>query len=418
MNSKMTVNFNFFTRLSIIIFLLSIFSYVFYFSLNNIINAWTFTEIHINYSLGFAKRGLLGTLMLYAESFGIAKNIFFSLVFYLVTLCNIFLFLRLLNSLAKNHIIIYIFLALHPALILFSFYDLGGYARSEAFGLLICMLHTLFAQNQRLQKINYQRYIKLSLSYIYPLVFLSVLIHELNLIFFSFHFFTTFLITQENQFNNIRNYKSLIVANFFLFIVTIIALFLHPFTKEFAQELYNQLQSKEGTSFWIWESIAGSFSERINSEIYHMLNPSGAVLLYVSIFIFYAVPLFFLLTITTIKNRFYLIYIFLSTTPFLILFLIGRDWGRWIHILIFVIFLCLIQFKEKKIKVSQNFRFRILNLVLILLIIFQFTFTRIPHCCNLVKLNLNIFGGLIPKIEVFYKMLSNTYDIRKRFQVY
>lgn len=417
MNIIKSINYVFYTKVIIILFLFSVFSYVFFFSLNNIINAWTFTEIHINYSLGFTKRGLLGTMMLYFESIGIAKKNFFSLVFYLITLCNIFLFLKLLNKLAKNHFIVYIFLALHPALILFSFYDLGGYARSEAFGLLICMLHALFAQNQRLKKINYQKYVELSLIYIYPLFFISVLIHELNLLFFSFHFFTTFLIIKENQFNYIRIYRNFIFVNLFLFIGSIIILFLYPFTKEFAQDLYNELQSKEGTSFWIWESIAGSFSERINSEIYHMLNPSGAVLMYISIFVFYAVPLFFFLTRITIKNRFYIIYILFSTTPFIILFLIGRDWGRWIHILIFVIFLCLIQFKQKN-TFHKFFRFKLLNLILIVLLIFQFTFTRIPHCCNLVKLNLNIFGGLIPKIEVFYKMLNNTYDIRKRFQVY
>jgi len=418
MNFKIFINHKFLTKLLIALFLLSIFSYVFYFSLKNIINYWTFTEIHINYSLGFSKRGLLGSIMLYLESIGIQKKIFFSTLFYLVTICNIFLFLNLLNRLAKNHIIIYIFFALNPALILFSFYDLGGYARSESFGLLICMLHALFAQNLRLKKINFQKYLKLSLIFIYPLYSISVLIHELNLLFISFHFFTTFLISQENQFKNIKNHQSLIITNSCLIITIIIFLFLHPFTKEFAKDLYNYLPTKGGTSFWIWSSIAGSFSERMNSEIDHMLNPAGAISLYISIFAFYAIPIFFLLTITTKKNKFYLIFIFLSTMPFLFLFLIGRDWGRWINILTFIIFLCLIQFKNKKIKVPQIFRFKILNFALIAFIIFQFTFTRIPHCCNLVKLNLNIFGGILPKIEVFYEMLNNTYDIKKRFEVY
>jgi len=33
-------------------------------------------------------------------------------------------------------------------------------------------------------------------------------------------------------------------------------------------------------------------------------------------------------------------------------------------------------------------------------------------------LNLNIFGGIIPKIEVFYKITNNNYDLKKRFQNY
>ena len=137
----------FFTKLIIAIFLISVFSYVFYFSLINIVNYWTYSEIHINYSLGFTKRGLLGSIMLYLESIGISKNIFFSFIFYLLTLCNIYLFLNLINRFKKNHLFFYIFFSLNPALLLFSFYDLGGYARTEIFGISICLLHTLFAQN-------------------------------------------------------------------------------------------------------------------------------------------------------------------------------------------------------------------------------------------------------------------------------
>lgn len=54
----------------------------------------------------------------------------------------------------------------------------------------------------------------------------------------------------------------------------------------------------------------------------------------------------------------------------------------------------------------------------IIFITLQFMFTRIPHCCNLVKLNLNIFGGIIPKVEAFYKIFNNNYDLRKRFETY
>ena len=118
------------------------------------------------------------------------------------------------------------------------------------------------------------------------------------------------------------------------------------------------------------------------------------------------------------KNKFYLIYIFLSVLPFALLFFIGRDWGRWIHIIIFVIFCCLIQFKEKKINIPENYKFKILTYLFLIFIVFQFGFTRIPHCCNLVKLNLDVFGGILPKVQVFYKMLNNDFDIKKRFQTY
>ena len=418
MNIQKKNNYIFFTKITITLFLLSVFSYVFYFSLTNIVNYWTYSEIHINYTLGFSKRGLLGTIMLYLESIGIQKNIFFSATFYLMTLCNIFLFLNLINRFKKNNLLFYIFFALNPALLLFSFYDLGGYARFEVFGISLCLLHSLLAQKYYYQKIDYQKYLKLIFVVIFPLNLITILIHELNILFLSFHFFTALLILNKNRFKEIASFKYLIFINFIFVIFIIYLLLAHPFSKEFAEELYNNLQNKDGTSFWIWQSIASNFSERINTELNHMLNPSGAVLLYISIFLFYSTPIFFLLIKTSEKNKFYLGYVFLSILPFIFLFFIGRDWGRWIHIIIFVIFSCIIQFKERKIEIKKYYNYKAITYMFIIFITLQFMFTRIPHCCNLVKLNLNIFGGIVPKIEVFYKMLNNNYDLKKRFQTY
>ena len=411
-------NYTILIKLLITLFLFLTFTYVFYFSLKNIVNYWTYSEIHINYSLGFVKRGLLGSVMLYLESIGLSKNIFFSSIFYLTTICNIFLFLNLINKFKQNHLFFFVFFSLNPALILFSFYDLGGYARTEIFGISICLLHTFFAQKFYHHKIDYKKYLKLLLTVIYPLSLIIILIHELNILFLTFHFFTTLIILNKNKFREVVNFKYLIIINVIFLIFITSLLLTHPFSKEFAQKLYDNLQSKDGTSFWIWASIAGTFSERINSEINHMLIPSGAISLYFFIFLFYLMPIFFLLNKTSEKNKFYLIYIFLSALPFVLLFFIGRDWGRWIHIIIFVIFCCLIQFKEKKINIPENYKFKILTYLFLIFIVFQFGFTRIPHCCNLVKLNLDIFGGILPKVQVFYKMLNNDFDIKKRFQTY
>jgi len=415
MNLKNNINSIFFTKLIIAIFLISVFSYVFYFSLNNIVNYWTYSEIHINYSLGFTKRGLLGSIMLYLESIGISKNIFFSLIFYLLTLCNIYLFLNLINRFKKNHLFFYIFFSLNPALLLFSFYDLGGYARTEIFGIFVCLLHALYAQNFYCRKTDTQKYLKLSFIFIYPLSLITVLIHELNILFLSFHLITTIIILKKNKFREIKNFKFLIILNLIFTFFIIYLLLTYPFTKEFAQKLYNNLPNKNGISFWIWESIALSFSERINSQIIFM---SGSILLYFFILLFYIVPIFYFLIITSEKNKFYLINISFSVLPFIFLFFIGIDWGRWIHIIIIVIFSCLIQFKEKKIEISKNYKYKIFTYIFLIFAIFQLVFTRIPHCCNLVKLNLNIFGGIIPKIEVFYRILNKNYNIRERFHKY
>jgi hypothetical protein len=353
--------------------------------------------------------------MLYLESIGLSKNIFFASIFYLITLLNIFLFLNLINKYYKKNIFLYVFFALNPSLLLFSFYDLGGYARTEIFGISVSLLHALFAQKFYNNKINYQKYLKLSFVIIYPLWLITILIHELNILFFFFHFFTTITILNKNKFIEIKNLKYLIFLNLGCAVGVIYLLLTHPFTKETALELYNNLQNKDGTSFWIWQSIALSFEERISSQISFM---SGSILLYFFILLFYCLPIIWLFTKTFKKNNFYLINTIFTIIPFFFLFFIGIDWGRWIHIIIFVIFSYLVQLKENKIEIIINFKNKIYTYVFIIFILFQFLFTRIPHCCNLSKLNLNILGGILPKIEVFYKILNNNYDIKRRFEKY
>ena len=70
------------------LFYFLIFTYVYIFSLNNIINLWTFNELHINYSAGFLPRGLIGTIMLKLDTLGFEKRIFFSSLFYIFTILN------------------------------------------------------------------------------------------------------------------------------------------------------------------------------------------------------------------------------------------------------------------------------------------------------------------------------------------
>ena len=409
------IKYKIFTKLIVILFLFLVFTYVYYFSLTNIINYWTYSEIHINYSLGFVKRGLLGSAMLHLESIGLSKNIFFASIFYLITLLNIFLFINLINKFYTKNIFFYVFFLLNPSLLLFSFYDLGGYARTEIFGISVSLLHALFAQKFYNNKINYRKYLKLSFFIIYPLWLITILIHELNILFFFFHFFTTITIVNKNKFIEIRNLKYLIFLNLVCLVGVIYLLLTNPFTKESALELYNNLENKDGTSFWIWQSIALSFAERISSQISFM---SGSILLYFFILLFYCLPIIWLLTKTFKKNNFYLINTIFTIIPFFFLFFIGIDWGRWIHIIIFVIFSYLIQLKEKKTEITINFKNKIYTYIFIIFILFQFLFTRIPHCCNLSKLNLNILGGILPKIEVFYKILNNNYDIKIRFEKY
>ena len=105
--------------------------------------------------------------------------------------------------------------------------------------------------------------------------------------------------------------------------------------------------------------------------------------------------------------------------PIFLLFFIGRDWGRWINFTIFILFCTNIQFLFFYVKkIQYNFRNQMLNFIFILFITLQLTLTRIPHCCNLIEKNIGLFGGIITKSIIFYKLINSEIDIKERFKNY
>ena len=74
------------------------------------------------------------------------------------------------------------------------------------------------------------------------------------------------------------------------------------------------------------------------NEFSFMINPLENLLKYSFIFLFYLIPIlivFHLIDCFTIQKIYLNILVIL---PLFLLFYIGRDWGRWIHIILFVIF--------------------------------------------------------------------------------
>ena len=140
------------------LFVITLFAYLFYLSTKYIINSWTFSQAHINYSNGFVKRGLFGTIALLLENnykikFVNTFNIFF-IFFYLA---NIILFFLIIKQYSK-FFYIFIFLALSPTLILFSFNDLGGYQRFDVVSIFLILFHTYLIYLYRSGKINFKSY--------------------------------------------------------------------------------------------------------------------------------------------------------------------------------------------------------------------------------------------------------------------
>jgi hypothetical protein len=393
-------------------FLILIFLYIYYFSLNHIINLWTYSEIHLNYSAGFIRRGFLGEVLIIASKIGISKKIFFSTIFFLFSIINLIIFTKIIRNLTNN-IWLFLFISLNPSLILFSFYDLGGYARFEIFGISIILLHTIFIQNLINNKKKLKKYTIFYFLIIFPLLIISILIHEINSVISLFHFFSAIII--------LKIYKSEIKYYFLFLVPWIFILFISYYfltsniSKEQLVIIYNGIEDKENILIWVWESIINSTRERF-SEFQYMSNPISNLFYYFFIFLFYFLPIFFIFK----KNNVTYYNLFISLivcAPLFFLFIIGRDWGRWIHLIILLFFCYNSAFFKGKLQTKYFTKLNLnLRIVIVAIILFQLLSTRIPHCCNIVEKNIHLIGGLPQKIFVFYKLTTNQFDIEKRFR--
>jgi len=398
-----------FSFISFIIYFL-IFTYLYIFSLNNIINLWTFNELHINYSTGFIPRGFIGTIMLKLDSLGLEKRVFFSSLFYIFTILNFYFFLKILK-LKINNILFFIFFVFNPSYILFNFYDLGAYARLEIFGIFSLLLHTYIAliKNEKINNTGY--YKKFYFFLVFPLLVINVLIHEVNFFLIPFHIILTWLIIEKNTstYEKVKYYSP-----YLLFLPIAFYFWFNPITPEKAMLIFDQIENKQNINQSIIETIGMPILMR--SEFSYMINPLENLLIYFFIFLFYVIPVLFVFHLI---NRFTRQKIYLNIIvilPLFALFYIGRDWGRWIHIILFVVFcinIYLINNQAHSLNKNNN---KIIIMFFVILTLFQFIFTRIPHCCNLVEKNISIRGGIISKLIVFNNLINNKIDINSRFK--
>jgi|688.fasta_scaffold57432_3 hypothetical protein len=408
-------SYDFFYYLTNII-ICSIFCYIYFFSLSNIINLWTYSEIHLNYSQGFIRRGLLGQVMLYLNDIGLSKKIFFSSIYFIISIINIIIFLKILRSTIKDKWIFFFF-SFNPSLILFSFYDLGGYARSEIFGILLLLVHTFIFIKVKNRNIDLKIYKKIFISLLVPGIYISTLIHEINILTIFFHLFTTY-----NILKFYKKFKLLYLIKIFTPLIFLIPIVYYFYTKQIDSStidmMFNSLNEKENVNIWIWKSIFTSINER-KTELQYMLYPKTNLLLYIFIFAFYTFPIFIFFYVWNRIGLYKLYISIIVVMPIFLLFFIGRDWGRWINFTIFILFCTNIQFLFFYVKkIQYNFRNQILNFIFILFITLQLTLTRIPHCCNLIEKNIGLFGGIITKSIIFYKLINSEIDIKERFKNY
>jgi|688.fasta_scaffold32528_3 hypothetical protein len=397
----------------IFFFVLSLFSTVFFLSLFKVINYWSFSQGHSNYFNGFLKRGLFGTIIIYFEEItSISTRKLFSFFFILLTTANIILFFKILRKYINNYLL-FIFLALNPTLIMFSFNDLGGYQRFEAISVFLILFHTYVVGTLNGKK-DQKKYYKKNLYYIIlPLFSISLFIHEGQAFSFFFHLFLTYRVLKKN----ILDYS------YYLILIILIAfVYLTPNSKLAILSLENLANSRDlwlDAMYYAVGANTGLIGNYIEFK-QNFLNLYNFKInfFFILIAIFPIIILFYYKIV--LSNFLNIIIIFIIISPYFLFFFIG-DIGRWISVMSFQALGIFYQYnldsKASKIFHSTS-KIKLTGMVIVIFILSFFI--RMPHCCDLEKKGITIWGGVSSKIFAFYKVLnkdnSSFYNINIRFK--
>jgi hypothetical protein len=401
-------------------FVFFLFSSIFILSLFKIVNIWSFSQAHINYSYGFVKRGLFGTIMLLLEFFfSISAKKIFSIFFIILTTLNIFLFFKVIKKYSTNFLVL-LFLALNPTLIMFSFNDLGGFQRFDAISIFAMLLHSLYAYNHNLEN-DVNLYKKKLFFVIFPIILISSFIHEIIIWSLPLHALITINSTKED-------FKK-IISYYLFFLIPIIIIFFFPVHDEVVQKMVNDLSSRN----LFVDAIIPVSATKGNLEILNYEIQTNLLNFYnfkINLFFIALSSLPYLLFLNYMTNKNYLYvkinsyYLIIAIFPYLTLFAIG-DTGRWISLISFTSLTFMSQFPLKKnieiFKISKKiFVQGLFTLTLFIFIFIYVFFIRLPHCCNLEKKGITIWGGISHKLYVAYKIISKDqddfYNLDKRFK--
>ncbi len=408
-----------FLLFSVILF----YSSIYILSFLKIVNFWSYSQSFMSYSEGFIKRGMFGTLILIFENnFKITPRIFFSSFYVLFYTLNIFLFFSLIRKYSQN-LLILIFLALSPTLIMFPFNDLGGYQRLDVLSITAILFHSLIVEKFYNKKISIHKYKKILFFLLFPFIFVSILFHEIQLISLPFHFFLTFNVTENKFKETIKKY-----------ILFLLPLFLILFVYPDENSLKNLSDNVKDRGIWMDAYLFHSKNIGIGHYLYEFktnLLIAYNFKIHLFMILLAIMPFYFILYFLD-KNKYlisilpinYFLMIF-SVLPFLGGLLIG-DFGRWVNIMSFVAFGYLVQYPlKKKLKsfkiLNKNYSKLILNISLVSVIIFYIFFIRIPHCCNLQKSGITLYGGIVNKTIAITNVVignsnSSLFNLDSRFR--
>ncbi len=298
---------------------------------------WALAELHVSYADGPVRRGLPGEIARQIASLGLPTRDFFAAVFVVLAVLQAAAFAALAWPLATRHRPLFVALMLSPALLLFPAYDYGAWLRKDTLLALGAVLHALAVRRVltgRLDAMVYRRLVCVALA---PALLLVTLAHELQIVMLPLHMALVLLASRPDAAFHARAAPPPTAAILSLAAVAIAGtVFVVAFRGDaaMAQAICDSWRGVAPIDCLAVRTIGWDFSPVVDTDL-RILNNRLALVLFALAFSLSLLPVVALSLAADRTGRALppLPLMALGLLPLFAMFLLGWDWGRWIHLI-------------------------------------------------------------------------------------
>jgi hypothetical protein len=291
-------------------------------------DSWGYSELYVNYSGGFIRRGLTGEILLnFFKITGIDP-------YFLVVTTNFILLVAIavlyINSIWGLNFssLGFRFLAYNPVLLLAPLLS-GTFTRKDWILVLLIFLHRYFLEkNPNIREFNFK-----SALYLGTLLFalsITLLIHEISILFLPIHIYLV-----DKCLNNCRSLIKKIVLIIIVTSQTLILVAVGYFhgTTEQLKTIKSVIPKELGVNDSVLETASWSIHQNLSLISQILQNPIELVI-YFLCFLLGPIALY----VYICRQEFLMSYSqSLLIVPLFSLFALGSDWGRWLVLVSFAI---------------------------------------------------------------------------------
>ncbi len=290
--------------------------------------SWAVSDLHISYAAGFIRRGLLGEAAFQLhEMSGLSTGVFFPVLFVGLTAAQIALLAVLARPL-RTRPALFLLVMLAPALLLFPAYDYGGYLRKDAFVIVGLFGHAIAVRRTLRGEMPARTYPRFAYFWLSPYLALSTLIHENQAIFLPAHALLIYMACGYPK--PVRHVLRVQIPVMLPAALCFLAATLRQGDGAAAAAICGAWAGRAVTACDAINALGWRY-DQVWFYVLELVRDARALGIYIVTIILALVPLLLVRRALPREGQAPLRLLIAASLPMAALFLLGWDWGRWIH---------------------------------------------------------------------------------------